>query len=92
MQITFRPVGDEPCQGKSFFGEAGIGVMKKPHYLYPFTCLFLAAGLAGCYESPRVTLSDAGVYKGAQDPLLLADTAARAETLQQRFRLALTDR
>lgn len=54
--------------------------------------LGLAALVAGCYESADVTEFEPGVYKGQSDPLLSADTGARAETLQERFKTIQTDR
>ncbi len=53
----------------------------------------LAAGLAGCYDEPGVTVYEPGVYKGDHDPLLdkMASEDHR-ETLQARFRTVQTDR
>ena len=44
--------------------------------------LLTAISLAGCYESPQVTLFEPGVYKGADDPLLLNSDN---ESLNKRF-------
>lgn len=48
--------------------------------------LALAVALTGCYESPDVKRYQAGVYKGADDPLLtqLEDPEFRAQ-LDRRF-------
>lgn len=56
------------------------------------TNLVLFTGLAACNRSTEVTVFEAGVYKGARDPLLQADVVKRAETLRQRFTLVQTDR
>lgn len=49
--------------------------------------------LAGCYESPDVTVYEPGVYKGTDDPLLDKITSEqRQEQLVERFRLGQTDR
>lgn len=57
-----------------------------------FAGFILAIGVVACYESPDVTVYEPGVYKGAQDPLLDADVADRAKTLEERFKLVQTDR
>lgn len=54
--------------------------------------LSAAALLAGCYESADVTIHEPGEYKGPTDPLLKADPAQRAATLEERFNLVQTDR
>lgn len=51
-----------------------------------------ALALSACYESPSVTVHEAGVYKGERDPLLNTDVQSRAETLQKRFTMVQTDR
>lgn len=50
------------------------------------------ASVAGCYESADVTIHEPGEYKGPTDPLLKADAAQRAATLEERFNLVQTDR
>ena len=52
-----------------------------------------AAGLSGCYESPKTAVYKPGVYKGAHDPLLdkQAD-AAQQNRLRQRLDLVQRDR
>lgn len=49
-------------------------------------------GLSGCWESPDVTIHEAGKYMGAKDPLLAKSGASRAEELQKRFQLVQVDR
>ena len=49
--------------------------------------------VSGCYQSADITWYDAGVYKGARDPLL--DSLKKPELQQQledRFREVQTDR
>jgi len=48
--------------------------------------LVLTTSLAGCYESPDAKFFDAGVYKGADDPLIekMEDPEFRAQ-LDRRF-------
>lgn len=41
--------------------------------------------LTGCYESSSVTVHKPGVYKGANDPLLSANTEERVSALNARF-------
>jgi hypothetical protein len=48
--------------------------------------------LSGCWESDQVTLSEAGKYRGAVDPLLAQSTSARVESLQKRMQLVQVDR
>lgn len=54
-------------------------------------CLALVA-VAGCTESTNVTVHEPGIYKGASDPLLSADSEERAAQLNERFRLGQRDR
>ena len=56
------------------------------------TVLSLTVLLGGCYESTEITNFEPGVYKGAADPLLKADSGERAQTLLNRFALVQTDR
>lgn len=57
------------------------------------TLLLLGVCLAGCYESPEVTVYEPGVYKGERDPLLsLQRSATQQEQLRERFNLVQTDR
>ncbi len=51
-----------------------------------------AAGLSGCYEDASVTVHEPGKYKGAKDPLLSQQAAARDEALKKRFQIVQTDR
>jgi len=51
-----------------------------------------AAGLSGCYEDADVTVHEPGKYKGATDPLLSQQAAARDEALAKRFQIVQTDR
>lgn len=48
--------------------------------------------LTGCYESSSVTVHQPGVYKGASDPLLVADSGERANELSARFNMGQLDR
>lgn len=49
--------------------------------------------LGGCYEDVTPTLYEAGVYKGETDPLLdKLGSGDLREQLDQRFRIAATDR
>ena len=48
--------------------------------------------LTGCYESASVTVHKPGVYMGASDPLLSANTAQRADELNARFNMGQLDR
>lgn len=53
----------------------------------------VAAALAGCYESPDVTLAKPGVYKGPKDPLVeKQNDPKQQETLISRFNQVQTDR
>ena len=47
--------------------------------------------LAGCYESPEVTLHEPQQYLGEKDPLM-GDAAARQEQLRKRFEMVQIDR
>ena len=54
---------------------------------------FVMAGLAGCYESPDVTLHKPGVYKGDKDPLQAMQRSPEQQaTLRERFDLVQRDR
>ena len=66
--------------------------MNRP--LATFTLAITAgAMLAGCYQSPGVTVHKPGVYKGERDPLLaLQRSPQQQETLRERFTLGQTDR
>lgn len=46
----------------------------------------------GCSESSSVTVHEPGVYKGASDPLLSANSEERANELSARFNLGQIDR
>ena len=48
--------------------------------------------LAGCNQSSSVTMHKPGVYKGASDPLLSANTEERATALSERFSMGQLDR
>jgi hypothetical protein len=49
--------------------------------------------LAGCYESPDVTLHKPGVYKGPRDPLVeMERSPEQQQTLIARFNQVQTDR
>jgi hypothetical protein len=53
----------------------------------------LFTSLAGCYESPNVTLHKPGVYKGDKDPLQEKQRSpAQQATLRERFDLVQKDR
>ena len=53
----------------------------------------LAIGaLAGCWESPDITVHRAGEYKGGVDPLLAEPAAVREARLAERFNLVQSDR
>ena len=55
--------------------------------------LLLGAGaIAGCYETPDVTIHEPGQYKGKRDPLLNQQASSRDEALHKRFDLVQTDR
>ena len=62
---------------------------------HKFTLMLIVVAslvLSGCWESPDVTMHEAGKYKGAKDPLLATSGASRAEGLQKRFQLVQVDR
>ena len=65
------------------------------HTLITFGAGIILAGfvLTGCYEPTAFTWYEAGVYKGAHDPLLerLAQDDFQ-QTLEERFRAVQTDR
>ena len=48
--------------------------------------------LTGCNQSSSVTMHKPGVYKGASDPLLSANTEERATALSERFTMGQLDR
>jgi hypothetical protein len=48
--------------------------------------------LAGCWESPEITVAEPGKYKGKSDPLMQQQATARGDTLKKRFQLVQTDR
>ena len=48
--------------------------------------------LTGCSESSSVTMHQPGVYKGASDPLLSANSEERASALSERFTTGQLDR
>ena len=48
--------------------------------------------VTGCSDIPDVTLHTPGVYKGAADPLLSANTEERVNALNTRFNAGQTDR
>lgn len=48
--------------------------------------------LAGCNQSTSVTMHKPGIYKGANDPLLSANTEDRATALGERFTMGQLDR
>jgi hypothetical protein len=58
-----------------------------------FAAAAAAMLLSGCYQSADVTWYEAGVYKGARDPLLgkLKDEALQRQ-LEDRFRAVQSDR
>lgn len=54
---------------------------------------FAAVTLAGCYESPDVTVHKPGVYKGPKDPLVQKQSDPKhQEALISRFNQVQTDR
>ena len=62
-------------------------------------CVFMGlvfVALAGCSDIPDVipgvTVHSPGVYKGAADPLLSANTDERVSALNSRFNSGQTDR
>ena len=57
-----------------------------------FVLSVVSLGLSGCWESSDVTVHEAGQYKGAKDPLLAQQGAARGEALKKRFQLGQMDR
>lgn len=48
--------------------------------------------LTGCDQFSSVTMHEPGVYKGASDPLLSANTEERAASLNARFNMGQIDR
>ncbi|MEJ2344551.1 MAG: hypothetical protein P8076_03390 [Gammaproteobacteria bacterium] len=51
------------------------------------------AGVAGCYQSPDVSMHEPGVYKGGRDPLqALEKKPEQQKKLQERFNLVQVDR
>ncbi len=59
-------------------------------------CAALAAtalALPGCYQSPKATVYQPGVYKGHKDPLLAKEQdPAHQRALRERFDLVQRDR
>ena len=54
---------------------------------------FILTSLAGCYETPNVTLHKPGVYKGDKDPLQEKQRSpAQQAALRERFDLVQKDR
>jgi len=50
-------------------------------------------GLSACYQEPKATIFEPGVYKGAADPLVqLERSPEQQQRLRQRFELVQTDR
>lgn len=60
--------------------------------LYGFFVGLVFVVLVGCSESSSVTVHKPGVYKGASDPLLSANSEERANALSDRFTLGQLDR
>ena len=59
----------------------------------PLTMTLLTLGLAGCYESPSVTVHEPGAYKGDKDPLMEKQRSSeQQQRLRERFNLVQTDR
>ncbi len=54
--------------------------------------LIFVAMTAGCSDTSSVTVHKPGVYKGAKDPLLSANTEERASELNARFNMGQIDR
>ena len=52
----------------------------------------MSLGLSACWESTDVTVHQAGKYMGAKDSNLTTSGAARADGLQERFKLVQVDR
>jgi hypothetical protein len=49
--------------------------------------------LTGCYEKPKATLYQPGVYQGASDPLVkLEQSPKQQDALKQRLQLVQMDR
>ena len=62
-------------------------------FALPALLLASTLALAGCYEDPTPVLYEPGVYKGASDPLLdKLQSEDLQQQLEQRFKLAATDR
>lgn len=58
-----------------------------------FVAAVILTGLAGCYESPNVTIYKPGVYKGEKDPLVEKQRAPEQQAaLRERFDLVQRDR
>jgi hypothetical protein len=58
-----------------------------------FILLVSSTLLTACYDDVGVTLYEAGVYKGAVDPLVAASkSTAHKERLRKRFDMVQTDR
>ena len=55
--------------------------------------IFITVMLVGCYETSDVTVHEAGVYKGPDDPLIaLTATKEHQDKLAKRFNMVQTDR
>jgi hypothetical protein len=67
-------------------------MQRKSPLSFALACACLI-GLAGCYESPDVTLYEPGEYKGKEDPLLTqARSAQHEQELRERLLSGQTDR
>ena len=62
------------------------------HRIQPVVLALVITLLAACSESSKVTVHQPGVYKGAVDPLLSANSEERANSLRARFELGQLDR
>ena len=62
------------------------------HKIRPVVSAFIISLLAACSESTSVTVHEPGVYKGAGDPLLSANSQQREKSLRERFQLGQLDR
>ena len=60
--------------------------------LYSVSMGLIFVVLTGCSDPSSVTVHEPGVYKGAKDPLLSANTEERASELSARFNLGQIDR
>jgi hypothetical protein len=65
--------------------------MKKTLRMLAFAATIFV--VAGCYESPDITIKKPGVYKGSPDPLRTLERSPRQqEKLLARFKLVQVDR